>query len=176
MNGIAEWFTGLATIGGFMYFLAGFGFAYLQHYVRCKIRHRSIKIPWQITGIAIGIVAIIIVTFQSQIAYTTAKNTALEQKECNIQFRQSLIDRAKTTREDNDLSKEQRSIVFDWFHTILFPPPPYDKMSTNDPMRQQFVLNKTLETEDIFAQSIDRQTQVQIERDRHPYPDPTCGK
>lgn len=173
---VTDWFAGFATIGGFLYFLAGFGFAYLQHCIRMKIKHKKITIPWHLAGIAVGIGAMVVFMFQSSIAYNTARQTALEQRECNIQFRAALLERSKITRENDELSQDQRMIIFNWFNKIVFPPPPYDVMAVNDPPRQQFALNLTIDTREQFYESVKRQNKLQADRDRHVLPDPTCGK
>jgi H+/Cl- antiporter ClcA len=79
--GIYDWFAGLATIGGFAYFMAGFGVSYAWWWWRCKMHHERVRVPWHLVGIAIGTMAIIIVTFQSSAAYNTAQKTAQDSKD-----------------------------------------------------------------------------------------------
>lgn len=177
MTQISDWFTGLATIGNFLYFLTGFGFAYLQHYLRAKLKHKQIQIRWQLAGIAIGVAAIIIVTFQTQIAYTTAKQTAQEVQDCQREFNTALKARAQITTENDELSQTQRRIVFNWIHALIFPPAPYNTMPTDDARRQAYGYTLTIETEHQFQASLDRQDELQRQRDASPLPaDPTCGK
>lgn len=177
MTQITDWFTGLATIGNFLYFLAGFGFAYLQHCVRAKLKHKQIQIRWQIAGIVIGVAAIIIVTLQTQIAYSTAKETAQEVQDCQREFNSALKARAQITSENDELSQAQRRIVFNWIHALIFPPAPYNSMATDDPRRQAYGYTLTIDTEHQFQASLDRQDELQVQRDRNPLPaDPTCGK
>ena len=176
MNQISEWFHGLATIGGFLYFLAGFLFAYIIHYIRCKIKHRSPKAQWRLGGIAVGVVAIVITSFQSQSAYITAQQTAKDARACQIEFTAALAERVKISNENDNLSQEQRTIVFDWIHDLIFSPPPYSAMDPNDPERQAFAILRTQDTERKFGELIKRQNALIEERARHPYPDPTCGR
>ena len=171
-----DWFEGLATISGFLYFLAGFGAAYAFECIRAKVRHRQIRIQWQLAGIAIGVAAIVIVTFQTQVAYTTAKDTAQEVQDCQREFNAALKARARIGAENDEISQTQRRIVFDWIHNLIFPPPPFDKMDTSDPQRQAYGYTLTIKTERLFQQSLNRQDELQAERDRKPLPDPTCGK
>jgi hypothetical protein len=173
---VLEWFQGLATISGFLYFLTGFAFAYVQYCVRAKIRHKRITIPWHLAGIAIGCAAIVIVSIQSSIAYNTANETAQAQKLCNLQFRSALIERSKITRENDELSQEQRRVLFDWINALIFPPEPYASMEPNDPRRQGYGLDETIETRNLLFDSLRRQDQLQKDREAHPYPDPTCGQ
>lgn len=176
MNDVITWFMGFATFSGFAYFMTGFAISYAWWWWRCLKRHQKVALPWRYMGIAIGVAAILITSLQSAQAYTTAEQTSREQRECNIQFRAILLERAKITSENDDLSEEQRLIVFNWFSEILFPPSPWKELSVDDPVRQQYVLNRTLETQAAFRASVDRQNAIQVEREKHVYPDPTCGK
>jgi hypothetical protein len=173
---VFEWLEGLATLSGFLYFLTGFGSAYLLHCVRARLRHKRITIPWHLAGISIGTAAIVIITAQSSIAYNTAKDTAEAQRLCNIEFRSALLERSKITKQNDDLSQEQRLLVFRFFHDIALPPPPFNEMSTNDPRRAQFGLQRLLDTDAAFTDSVRRQNMLEQEREKHPYPDPTCGQ
>ena len=170
------WFAGLATIGGFAYFLLGFGTAYLTHCTRAWLRHKEIKIQWRIAGIAIGIASIVYVSLQTQVAYNTAKETAQEVQDCQREFNDALKARARIGSENDEISQTQRRILFDWIHRLIFPPPPYNEMETNDPRRQQYGFAITIETEQALGRSFARQDELQRERDQKPLPDPTCGK
>jgi hypothetical protein len=174
---VADWFSGLATIGGFLYFLTGFAAAYATACVRAKVRGRRVQIPWRISGIVVGIAAMIIVTLQAQVAYTTAKETAQEVQDCQREFNAALKARARITSENDEVSQSQRRIVFNWIHRLILPPPPYASMSTNDQRRQDYGYTITIQTEKEFQASLDRQDELQRQRDRSPLPsDPTCGK
>lgn len=175
MSDVYTWFSGLATVSGLAYFMAGFAFAYLQHCVRQKMRHREVRIPWHLAGIAIGTATIMIVTLQSSLAYNTAKETATQAKECQEEFNRALTARAKITSENDDLSETQRLIVFTWMHDLIFPPEPYASMPTDDPRRQAYGYTLTINAERTFQASLDRQNELEKEREKHPYPDPTCG-
>ena len=176
MNEVYGWFAGLATIGGFLYFLVGFLFAYLVNWVRSKIKHRSTRVQWRLGGIAVGVVAIVIASFQSQSAYITAQQTAKDARACQIEFAAALAERGEIANENDALSHEQRKIVFDWIHDLIFLPPPYATMDPNDPERQAFAILRTQDAERKFSELIKRQDNLIEERARHPYPDPTCGK
>lgn len=176
MTEVFTWFTGLATYAGIGYFLAGFFSAVILHCARQKMRHRPVMIPWHLVGIVIGVAVIIGTSVQSSSAYNIAKETAQEVQDCQREFNTALQARAKITTENDELSQEQRRIVFNWIHDLIFPPPPYDSMSNDDPRRQQFGISLTINTERVFQASLDRQEQLQRDRNSHPLPDPTCGK
>jgi hypothetical protein len=176
MNEVYEWFVGLATISGFLYFLAGVMFAYVINYIRCKIKHKDTRVQWRLGGIAIGVAAIVITSFQSQAAYGIAQQTAQDARNCQIEFTTALAERGKITSENDEISQAQRRIVFDWIHDLILPPPPYSTLDPNAPERQAYALARTQETERRFAASIARQDELQQQRAANPYPDPTCGK
>jgi hypothetical protein len=176
MNDVYEWFTGLATPGGIAYFAAGFAAAFIARWVRCKVKHRKLYIPWRYLGIAIGVSVIVTVSLQSSQAYTTAKETALEQKACQKEFNASLKARSQITSENDELSQQQRQILFDWIHDLIFPPQPYASMTTDDPRRQDYGMSLTINTDRVFKASLERQDALQKQRDEHPLPDPTCGR
>ena len=173
---VTNWFSGFATIGGWLYFLAGFGFAYAQACVRAKLRHKQVRLPWRLAGIAVGVSAMIVVTMQTQVAYTTAKQTAQEVQDCQREYNQALRARAQITSENDELSQTQRQIIFAWIHALLFPPPPFNVLPPGDPKRQEYGLTLTYNTERDFQASLKRQNEIQAYRDSHPLPDPTCGK
>ena len=131
---------------------------------------------WRRGGIAVGVVAIVITSFQSQSAYITAQQTAKDARACQIEFTAALAERGKISNENDNLSHEQRKIVFDWIHDLIFPPPPYASMYPNDPERHAYGILRTQDTERRFADLIKRQDALIAERAKHPYPDPTCGR
>lgn len=176
MGNVQDWFVGLATPGNMTYFAAGFAFAFVARWIWCKVKHRKYEIPWRYLGIAIGVCAIVTVSLQSSQAYTTAKTTAIEAKQCQEEFNAALKARSRITSENDELSQTQRRIVFDWIHDLIFPPEPYASMTSDDPRRQDYGYTLTINTEHTFQASLDRQEELQKEREQHPYPDPTCGK
>lgn len=175
-TGIADWFSGLATPSGLLYVLTGFIAAHVCRYIKCKVKRRRVLISWQFTGIAVGVIAILITSVQTQIAYTTAKQTALEVQNCQREFNAALKARSKITTENDQLTQDRSLIVVSWIHALLFPPAPYDKMDPNDPPRQKYALILTLGADKKFRESLATQDALLAERDRHPLPDPTCGR
>lgn len=176
MNDIIHGLANLATFSGLIDFAIGFGFAYLINYIRCLRKHQRPKINWRYTGIAIGCVMIVFSSLQTQIAYNIAKETAQEVQDCQREFNSSLNYRAKINDEDQQLSQAQRLIVYNWIHDLIFPPEPYASMDLSDPRRQTYGITRTFETEHSFQASLNRQDVLQSERNKHPLPEPTCGK
>lgn len=179
MNDVYSWFSGLATISGFLYFMAGFASAYVYHSVRQRMKHMSVRIPWHLAGIAIGTAAIIIVTLQSSIAYNLANETAAEVQQCQREFNQALRARASISEENDRLSVVQRTALGNWLREILMPPPDIANLretDPNDPRVQQWGLSITKHYSDIIQEAQYQQNDNYQERARHPLPDPTCGK
>lgn len=176
MTVINEWFAGLFTVGGSLYLLTGYALAFISRWVYCKLKHENPAIPWRAAGIVVGIIVMLTTGFQSQYAYVTANQTAQDNKECQKQFNSALKARVKITTDNDEVSQNQRKIIFDWIHNLIFPPPPYNTMDTNDPRRQNYGLAVTINTDHEFRKSLDKQEELQRQRDAHPLPDPTCGK
>lgn len=176
MGSVNDWFAGLATIGGFLYFLLGFAASYVYNWLKCKLKHRKMRIPWHIVGIAIGVSAIIITTMQSSVAYNTAKETAMGVQECQREFNQVIRTRAKISEENDWWSLVQRKALGDWLKQLLSPPPPYDAMDTGDPRRQRWALELTRHFSGIIQQAQREQDENIAERARHVLPEPTCGR
>lgn len=176
MTDVVMWFTGLASPGNLGYFLAGFFSAILIYCVRQKIKHRTVAIPWHLVGIAVGVAVIIGTSVQSSGAYNLAKQTAQEVQDCQREFNTALKARAKITSENDELSQDQRRIVFTWIHNLIFPPEPYASMDPSDPRRQTYGISLTIDTEQRFQASLNHQDDLQRERDKHQLPEPTCGK
>lgn len=176
MSEVFGWFADFGTIAGFTKFVAGFFMAYILGWFQCKRHGKPMKIEWHIVGIAIGVTAMIVVSIQSSEAYNTAKQTAIDSKNCQVEFHKALVDRSKIAAENDEISQTQRKIIFDWFLNLVFPPSPYDAMANDDPRRQDYGLNLTKNTIRDFKASIAHQNELQAMRDAHPLPDPTCGK
>jgi predicted PurR-regulated permease PerM len=178
MSSIYIWFSGLATIGGFAYFMLGFCTSYLLYIVRQKIRHRGIRIPWLRAGIAVGISAIVIVSMQSSIAYNLANATAQEVKDCQHEFNTVLRARAKLAEENDNWSQIQRKALGDWLRTIVSPPPDIVALqdaNPNDPKARAWGIKVTLHYSQIIQDAQKQQDEVLAERATHPLPAPTCG-
>ena len=190
MNDVMEWFTGLATISGLLYFLAGFMSAYVVHCVREKVKHKKVTIPWHLAGIAIGTVAIIVVTAQTQVAYNIARETALQSRACFDEFLRVVNTRTNITEENDKLSREQRSLLTQYneiqdtmWAQLINPPPDIAKLNTADPARQAYGLGVVQKARDASVEISKRINEIELtqirlaeERRKHPIPDPTCGK
>lgn len=176
MTDVYMWFAGLVTPGGIAYLITGYLLAVLTHCIRQRRKHKPVVIPWHLVGISIGVIFIIVTSLQSSSAYNLAKQTAQDVQDCQKQFNAALRDRARITSENDELSQTQRKIIYTWIHDLIFPPPPYNGMAGDDPVRQQWALARTIDTDRQFGLLQDQQNTLQRQRDSHPLPDPTCGK
>lgn len=157
------------TLTGMIIFFSGVGSACLWHVIKQRyIKHRE-PADLRIVGIIAGVAALVFIGMQNT-------QLASEVRDCQREFNHALRARAQISAENDEVSQTQRRIVFDWIHNLIFPPPPFDVMSTDDPRRQDYGLTITIQTEKLFRTSLAKQDELQAERDRRPLPDPTCGK
>jgi len=163
------------TPGGILAFILGIGTALVyQGLIKpwyCK-RHGinlKYKISFRLTNL---IIIIMVMSF----IWTGSKLVDLTNQvaECQKQFNVAIVGSRHVAEQNDDLSVEQRLIVFNWLHDIVFPPLPYANMSVDDERRQQWGLSRTITADREFKSSIDRQSKV-IDS-RPPLPDPTCGR
>lgn len=176
MNNIMEAFSNLATVGGLIDVVIGFILAYIFNFIWCHRHHKRAQVNWRYIGIAIGCIMIAFTSIQTQVAYNTAKKTAQEVRDCQREFNSALQARSQITSENDEVSQNQRRIVFNWIHSLIFPPEPYASMDPNDPRRQAFGISLTIKTEHEFQASLNYQDELQKARDTHQLPEPTCGK
>ena len=176
---IYDWFSGLATIGGFAYFLLGFIVSYIINWVNCRYKHQEMRIPWHYAGIGIGVAAIVIVTIQSSIAYNTARLTADQVQSCQKEFNTIIRERSRIQEENDKWSIVQRKAFGDWLRIILSPPADIADLRKNDPTNpriNEWGYSITAYFSDIIQQAQTEQDKNFEERKNHPLPDPTCGK
>lgn len=190
MTPVYDWFAGLATIGGFAYFMLGFIAAYLVHCIRARLKHSKITLPWHLAGIAVGTAAIIIVTVQSSDAYNIAKKTAQEVQDCQREFNSALKVQAQVGAENDALSMQQRQqlarandATSEWLHDILFPPAEVLINGRQGPVYEKWGVERTQAYFDTIAdikRELNLTTAEQLanetRRAQHPLPEPTCGR
>jgi hypothetical protein len=95
--------------------------------------------------------------------------------DCVREFNQVLRERSEITSENDKLSVEQRSLIYDWIHSLLFPPPEIASLPGSDPRREKWAISRTLETDESFKASIEQQRANDARRAANPLPPPTCG-
>lgn len=123
MNSLADWFAGFNTITGMTRFMAGFLSAYVIMYIYCKRKSKPFNINWHYVGVAIGLVAIIFVSLQTQAAYTLATDTAIEAKTCQV-----------INAKNDHWSEKQRTALGQWLLALLDPPQEIAVLQDTDPL------------------------------------------
>lgn len=179
MKTFALWFEGFATIGGMAYFLTGFATCYALYFLYCRYKHKRTVINWRYAGLALGIVAIIFVSIQTQTAYTLAKTTAQEVQDCQREFNAALKNRSAISEENDHWSYVQRTALSEWLRNIILPPPDIAYLRMNDPGNprvQQWGIVVTTRYSNIVQEAQEKQDAALKIRAEHPLPDPTCGK
>lgn len=112
-----------------------------------------------------------------------------EMRRCQVEFNTALIDRASITTENDELSRQQRSLFLEldelqgvWLTRLITPPPDIAALSPTDQRRQDYgitvtrVYNERAAKLRAEAQAIGkRQIELEQERRERTYPTPTCG-
>lgn len=161
---MSDWFLDLFTLSHLGSFMLGVATATSWHYAKARFQHRIMVIKWQYIALplAVGLTAYMAVETQ-------------QSADCVREFQQVLRERAKVTSENDQLSIEQRKLLYDWIHELLFPPPDIAKLPGSDPARETWAIDLTLETDKKFAASLEQQKENDAQRAAHPLPPATCG-
>ena len=137
------------------------------------------KVQWRLMGIAIGVAAMIIISLQTQVAYSTAKNTAKQVQDCQREFNLIIRTRAAISEDNDKWSVIQRTALGDWLKEIIEPPPDIaqiQKDNPTDPRITAWGIAMSQKYSNII-QNAQREQDINFEeRKQHPLPDPTCGK
>lgn len=174
-------------------FVIGFLAGLAAYWVKCRIydyllyrrtherRRTRLNPVWIAGGLTALLLAYIMASTQAtanrtQQIIADARTFSVQVQDCQRQFNDALQNRAAITSENDELSQQQRRIIFDWIHDLIFPPKPYSDMPANDPQRRDYQLTRTIETERKLQDSLNRQDVLQKQRDAHPLPNPTCGR
>jgi hypothetical protein len=176
---IWTWFAGIGTIGGMAYIITGFFTAYVINFIWCRRKGKPWNVNWRYAGIAIGVVAIMFISMQTQVAYSTAKITAQEVQDCQREFNQALRNRAEISDDNDHWSYIQRTALAGWLHDILLPPADIAELrqnNSNDPRVQQWGIDITTRYSEIVQDAQVKQEQALKARAAHPLPEPTCGR
>lgn len=159
-----NWFLELFTLAHLGYFTLGVGAATVWHLVKARFQHKIVIIRWQYIAVpmVVGVVAYIAVQAQ-------------QNADCVREFNQVLRERSQITSENDRLSIEQRELLYNWMHNLIFPPPGIADLPGSHPDRERWAIDLTLETDRKFAQSLQRQRENDAYRAAHPLPPATCG-
>jgi len=155
---------GLVTVGNMIWFCTGVAIAGIYHLIKAKIQNRHVTMRWQFIGVPLAVGTVLYVAVQNQ-----------ENANCVREFQQVLRDRSAISAENDAISLEQRHVVYDWMHNLVFPPPQVARLAPNDPDRQQWILDFTIDTDAKLRDGFDRQQANDAERAAHPLPPATCG-
>lgn len=161
---LLDWFSDLFTLAGLAHFLFGAGTAFVYHWIKAQIKHRKIvfKSQYFVVPLVIGI-----------IAYTAITNQ--QNADCVRQFQHALKARSQITIENDEISIQQRQLIYNWIHALVFPPPEIAQFEPNSPERNRWELELTIETDKKFSESMKKQKENDEQRRLTPYPEPTCG-
>jgi hypothetical protein len=159
-----NWFLELFNIEHLGYFTLGATAATGWHLVKARWQNRSLIVRWQYMFIPMVIIVAAHMAVQNQ-----------QNADCVREFNQVLRERAAVTTENDRLSIEQRKLIYDWIHNLIFPPPHIAELPGSHPVREKWAIGLTLETDKKFAESIQQQRENDARRAANPLPPPTCG-
>lgn len=155
----------LFTIEGLLHFTLGVAAACTYHVAKARLRHRTVTIRWQFFALPLIAGVVIFTAVQTQ-----------QNADCVREFNQVLRDRSSVTSENDQLSIEQRRLIYDWMHNLVFPPPEIADLPGTDERRERWALEITVETDKRFRESLEKQRDNDEYRRAHPLPPPTCGQ
>lgn len=159
-----NWLQDLATLEHLGYFMMGVASACGWHFVKARIQGRILIIKWQYIAIPLVLAIAAHMSVQNQ-----------ENADCTREFNQVLRERAAVTTQNDQISIQQRELIYQWIHNLIFPPPEIARLDTNDPVRQEYAVKLTRATDEKFAALIDKQREYERHRAANPLPPPTCG-
>jgi len=159
-----DWFSDLFTAANIGYFMLGVGAAALWHWVKAQLSNRVLVFRWQFVALPIACFIAINVSLQSQ-----------QNADCVREFQQVLRDRSALTSENDKLSQQQRLLIYNWMHSLVFPPPDIARLPGNDPVREKWAIDLTVDTDRKYRASLDEQRENDEYRAAHPLPPAPCG-
>ena len=160
-----DWFLDLFTIANLGYFVLGVTATCAYHLVKAHFQDRTVIIKWQYIIVPMAMALVLHVALQTQ-----------ANADCVREFNERLSIRSKITEENDRLSIEQRELIYDWIHGLIYPPPDIAKLNPNDPVREKYSIDLTIEADKKFDASIKRQHEKLEERAANPLPPGNCGK
>lgn len=155
----------LFTIEGLLHFMLGVVAACAYHVAKARLRKRVITFRWQYLAMPLTVGVVVFTAVQTQ-----------QNADCVREFNQVLRDRSSVTSENDQLSIEQRQLIYDWMHNLVFPPPDIADLPGTDERRERWALEITIETDKRFRESLEKQRDNDEYRRAHPLPPPTCGQ
>lgn len=159
-----EWFTDLFTAASLGYFCLGVGVASAWHLIKARFTGKIVIFRWKYIAVPAAIGIALYMSIQTQ-----------QNADCVREFQHVLRERSSVTSDNDRISQYQRTLVYDWIHNLVWPPPEIAKLDGADPARQKWAIDLTLETDRKFRASIDEQQENDEFRAAHPLPPPTCG-
>lgn len=160
-----DWFTALFTLPNLGYFSLGIAAAGAWHWVKARIKRRTLILDWRYVAIPFVLGIVVYIAAQTQ-----------QNADCVREFNQVLRERSAVTSENDRLSMQQRQLIYDWIHNLVFPPPEIARLDGDDPARQRWAIDLTIETDSKFRESIEEQRRNDAIRAANPLPPPTCGR
>ncbi len=161
---MTDWATQLFTLTHLGAFLFGVTAATAWHAIKARVQHRVLIIHWQYIAVPLVI----------GIALYLAQETQ-RSADCVREFQQVLRERSSVTTQNDQISIEQRELIYEWMHNLVFPPPDIARLDEGDPARKEYLQLLTEVTDERFAELIAKQREFERVRSENPLPAPRCG-
>lgn len=159
-----DWVLNLFTLEGLWHFLIGVAAASVWHCAKAKVQGKIVVFKWKYIAIPLAISITMYIAVQNQ-----------QNADCVREFNQVLRERSSVTADNDRISQEQRKLIYNWIHNLVFPPPDIAKLDGTDPAREKWAIDLTLETDRQFRISLEQQRENDEYRAANPLPPPTCG-
>jgi hypothetical protein len=160
---VTEQISNMFTLDHLAYFTAGVTAAWAWQAAKAWIKHRHVRINFRPIIIMASVIVLGFITISTHRA-----------SQCITEFNRVLTVRSMISDQDQEISLLQRKLIYDWMHQLIFPPPEVAKLEPNDPVRQQWAVGVTIDTDRQFARSLTRQSNNEMERAKNPLPTATC--
>jgi hypothetical protein len=163
---IVDWFLNLFTIANIGYFVLGATATCGYHLVKARLTNRTVIIKWQYLVLPLAMAIVLNIALQTQ-----------ANADCVREFNDVLRTRVQITTENDEVSREQRELIYQWIHGLIFPADPATaRLELDDPRREQDALELTIRTDKRFRELIEQQRGYERQRAENPLPPATCGQ
>lgn len=153
----------------------------------------TFKLPRRATvwlGTVLIILGSVFVGVQSVRTDAAVRALTMQTQQCYREFAEALSARSQIGLENDTLGRQQiealastQTGLYKFLTALITPPPDIATLPTTDQRRKDWSLGVTLQFNEILGSSnaiigasLDRQAQLDIDREQHPYPEPNCGK
>ncbi len=160
--------AGLFSISGLVAFTLGVGTVYVWNHIKIVVTKRrtpKVRINKMWAGWVVVTLAVAFVGVKTQQTW-----------DCQSQFAAVLKTRSELSAQDNKLDGIERDALQTLVSQALSPPPDIAPLPPDDPKRQAWGREITLDYFNTVQDARNQRDANQKEREQHPLPEPSCGR